>query len=76
MEVIQIYLLISWVIAKARLEMTVGSKPITSLFTVSNSAMSQSVDVSGVTNRGKSLLSSWGQVKDKANGNRMSVFSF
>lgn len=38
MEAIQIYLLISRVIATARLKMTVGSKPITSLFTVLNSA--------------------------------------
>lgn len=37
MGAVQIYLLISRLIATARLEMTVGSKPITSVFTVLNS---------------------------------------
>lgn len=37
MGAVQIYLLISRLIAAARLEMTVGSKPITSVFTVLNS---------------------------------------
>ena len=38
MEAIQIYLLISWVIAGARLEMTVGSQLITVSFTDLHSA--------------------------------------
>lgn len=66
MGAVQIYLLISRLIATARLEMTVGSKPITSVFTVLNST----AVIASWSRRSNKLaqISSLcrGRVKDKA----------
>lgn len=76
MEAVQIYLLISQVIAAARLQMTVGSEPITSLFTLLHLPI--------VTATARLWRNKWwkisslipGRVKGKADGNRMIISLF
>lgn len=76
METIQIYLLMSQVIGAARLEMTVGSEPITSLFTVLDWPIVTAAARLWRNKRWKisSLIS--GRVKGKADGKGVIMSSF